>query len=96
MITEALNGIKSMSESKLQKHGSLGRLSQSVGPKKKLESGVCTYPQNAFKYAVLSGNNQDLVKRVMVQTVRGSYWTDMTHLCVKQPASTLLTSSKVS
>jgi hypothetical protein len=66
MITEALNGIKQMSDSKLQKHSSLGRLSQSVGPKKKFESGINPYPQNTFKYAVLSGNNQDLVKRVMI------------------------------
>lgn len=85
-----------MSDSKLQKHSSLGRLSQSVGPKKKFESGINPYPQNTFKYAVLSGNNQELVKRVMTQTVRATYWTDMTHLCVKQPGSSLLTSSKIS
>lgn len=80
----------------LSKNNSLSRLSSSVGatqPKagKKASNGKDVNGDNIranmFKYAVLNGNNQHLVQRVM--KTRSQYWVDMTHLYVKQPNSSL-------
>lgn len=83
------------SDSKLQKNGSLSRLSHSVGPNKKKIEGIIGNPsQTAYKYAILAGNNQQLVKDVMAQSNRSSYWVDMTHLCLKPQNAMLLNSNK--
>lgn len=93
-LSEALLAMKTGSDSKLQKNGSLSRLSHSVGPKKKFDGQLGNPAQTAYKYAILAGNNQELVKRVMAESTRAKYWVDMTHLCLKPPNTMLLTSSK--
>ena len=42
-----------------------------------------------YTYAILPGNNAQLVHRVMQQSYRGKYWHDSSYLYIKSPMKNL-------
>lgn len=66
----------------LTKVSSVGKLpSAGLIPKKK----AALQQQHKFTYAIISGNNSSLLKRVLQQSSRSYFWEDNTHLYMRQP-----------
>ena len=90
LTTELFNEAmaKSTAEKSLTKVNSVGKLPTQTGliPKRK----HLTH-SSKFTYAIIQGNNSNLLKRIMQMSNRDQYWEDNTHLYQRQPAPAAIT-----